>query len=114
MIKADKRLDALDLVDMSAPNFYLDNFMLLRQIVAALEPAISQAETWIGHRAWFVDGAGVSVPNTPSLQREFGQPTNQAPDCGFTVAHVLALFHAGSELLQSHLVLLYPARALRN
>ena len=37
------------------------------------------------------------------MQSVFGQPTNQAPGCGFPVARVLALFHAGTGLLQSFL-----------
>jgi hypothetical protein len=56
---------------------------------------------WRGHRTWLVDG--VSMPDTPGLQRAFGQPTNQARGCGFPVALVLALFHAGTGLLQ-HLI----------
>jgi len=39
------------------------------------------------------------MPDTPALQDAFGQPTNQAPGCGFPVARVLALFHAGTGLL---------------
>src|SRR5207249_9528735 len=33
------------------------------------------------------------------LQEEFGQPAEQQPGCGFPVAHLLALFHAGTGLL---------------
>jgi len=33
------------------------------------------------------------------LQAHFGQPGNQAKGCGFPVAHLLALFHAGTGLL---------------
>ena len=33
------------------------------------------------------------------LQAHFGQPGNQAKGCGFPVAHILALFHAGTGLL---------------
>jgi hypothetical protein len=40
------------------------------------------------------------MPDRPGLQRAFGQPTNQAVGCGFPVARVLALFHAGTGLLQ--------------
>jgi hypothetical protein len=39
------------------------------------------------------------MPDTPSLQKHFGQPSGQAPGCGFPVGHVLALFHAGTGLL---------------
>lgn len=40
------------------------------------------------------------MPDTPELQAAFGQPGGQRPGCGFPVAHLLALFHAGSGLLQ--------------
>jgi Transposase DDE domain len=39
------------------------------------------------------------MPDTPVLQEEFGQPAEQQPGCGFPVAHLLALFHAGTGLL---------------
>jgi hypothetical protein len=77
---------------------------LLRRLVEALRPLTDTAGTWRGHRTWLVDGTGVSMPDTPALQRAFGQPSNQAPGCGFPVARLLALFHAGTGLLQSFLV----------
>jgi hypothetical protein len=76
---------------------------LLRRVTVALQPAVDTEGLWRGHRTWFIDGTGVSMPDTPPLQRAFGQPTNQAPGCGFPVARVLALFHAGTGLLQSFL-----------
>ena len=39
------------------------------------------------------------MPDTPELQAHFGQPGNQRKGCGFPVAHLLALFHAGTGLL---------------
>jgi hypothetical protein len=54
---------------------------------------------WHGHRTFFVDGSGCSMPDTPVLQEEFGQPGEQQPGCGFPVARLLALFHAGTGLL---------------
>ena len=39
------------------------------------------------------------MPDEPELQRHFGQPGGQAPGCGFPVAKLLALFHAGTGLL---------------
>jgi hypothetical protein len=39
------------------------------------------------------------MPDTPALQQHFGQPGGQAPGCGFPVAKILALFHAGTGLL---------------
>jgi hypothetical protein len=76
---------------------------LLRRITEVLQPLTDTVGAWRGHRTWFIDGTGVSLPDTPPLQAAFGQPTNQSPGCGFPVARVLALFHAGTGLLQSFL-----------
>jgi hypothetical protein len=54
---------------------------------------------WRGHRTFLVDGSGVSMPDTPELQRTFGQPGGQKPGCGFPVMHLLAMFHAATGLL---------------
>jgi hypothetical protein len=54
---------------------------------------------WHGHRTFLVDGSSVSMPDTPALQKEFGQPGGQVPGCGFPVMHLLALFHASSGFL---------------
>src|SRR5688572_10343358 len=32
----------------------------------------------------------------PALQKAFGQSTEQRPGCGFPLAHLLGLFHAGT------------------
>ncbi|WP_145234600.1 hypothetical protein [Urbifossiella limnaea] len=84
---------------------------VLRSVTAALRPAVDAEGLWRGHRTCFVDGTGVSLPDTPRLQRAFGQPTNQAAGCGFPVARVLALFHAGTGFLQSFLTA--PLRSQR-
>jgi hypothetical protein len=54
---------------------------------------------WHGHRTFLVDGSSLSMPDTPALQKEFGQPGAQAPGCGFPVMHLLALFHASTGFL---------------
>ena len=82
---------------------------LLRRLVETCRPLTDTVGLWHGHRTWLVDGTGVSMPDTPDLQRAFGQPTNQAVGCGFPVARVLALFHAGTGLLQH--VLTAPLRS---
>jgi hypothetical protein len=58
-----------------------------------------EADRWLGHRLFLIDGTGVSMPDTPDLQAAFGQPGGQKPGCGFPVAHVLALFEARSGYL---------------
>jgi hypothetical protein len=54
---------------------------------------------WRGHRVLHIDGSGLSMPDTPALQRAFGQPGRQTPGCGFPVMHVLWLFDAATGLL---------------
>jgi hypothetical protein len=63
---------------------------------------------WRGHRTWLVDGSSCSMPDTPALQKHFGQPSEQRKGCGFPVAHLLALFDAGSGRLLD--VLISPLR----
>lgn len=59
---------------------------------------------WKGHRLWHMDGSGISMPDTPELQKRFGQSGQQKPGCGFPVAHVLCLFDAASGLLRDMIV----------
>jgi hypothetical protein len=77
---------------------------LLNLVCQALGACHDDAARWLGHRVWFLDGSGCSMPDTPELQREFGQPGGQRPGCGFPVAHLLTLFHAGTGMLQKILV----------
>lgn len=72
---------------------------LLRRIAAGLKSVTDATGLWRGHRVFVADGSGVSMPDTPELQAHFGQPGNQAPGCGFPVAHLLALFHVGTGML---------------
>ena len=59
---------------------------------------------WHGHRTFFADGSGCSMPDTPELQCHFGQPGGQRRGCGFPQAHLLAMFDAASGLLVKMLV----------
>jgi Transposase DDE domain len=81
---------------------------LLQRVCDALLPVCDTASRWHGHRTWTLDGSSFSMPDTPELQAHFGQPSGQAQGCGFPVAHLLALFHAGTGLLLS--VLASPCR----
>jgi hypothetical protein len=71
---------------------------VLRALSRALAPETSHG-LWHGHRTFLLDGSSFSMPDTPELQAHFGQPGVQAPGCGFPVAKILALFHAGTGLL---------------
>ena len=72
---------------------------VLRHCVQAFLPETQVHGRWLGHRTFLIDGSSFSMPDTPALQARFGQPGNQAKGCGFPVAHLLALFHAGTGLL---------------
>jgi Transposase DDE domain len=81
---------------------------LLDGVIQSLRSCVDQTATWCGHRTWLVDGSSCSMPDTPELQQAFGQPGSQKPGCGFPVAHLLALFHAGTGMLQK--ILMAPLR----
>jgi len=72
---------------------------LVRQTSAVCEQTTHDEGRWRGHRTFLVDGSSFSMPDTPELQEYFGQPSGQRPGCGFPVAHLLALFHAGTGFL---------------
>ncbi len=71
--------------------------LLLTRLCASVSPF--DEGRWHGHRTFLVDGSGCSMPDTPALQDAFGQPTVQRPGCGFPVARLLGLFHAGTGVL---------------
>lgn len=77
--------------------------VLLQRVCAALIPETQETGRWHGHRTWTMDGSSFSMSDTPALQARFGQPSAQAKGCGFPVAHMLALFHAGTGFL-THVV----------
>jgi hypothetical protein len=86
---------------------------LLRGLAETLLPhhggsQIDEQGRWLGHRPFIMDGSSCSMPDTPELQRHFGQPGNQRPGCGFPVAHLLVLFHAGTGLIRE--ILTSPLR----
>lgn len=73
---------------------------VLRALIKALVPDTHAAGLWLGrHRTFLTDGSSFSMPDTPELQAHFGQPGNQKPGCGFPVASILVMFHAGTGLL---------------
>jgi hypothetical protein len=72
---------------------------LLQGVCNALCPDLDATGRWRGHRTWSLDGSSFSMSDTPALQAHFGQPSGQTEGCGFPVAHMLALFHAGTGLL---------------
>lgn len=73
--------------------------LLARVVQAALPTAGGDEHLWHGHRTFHIDGSSFSMPDTPSLQEAFGQPTGQKKGCGFPVAHLMVLFSAATGLL---------------
>lgn len=72
---------------------------LVARINQALQDAVSTTGRWFGHRVVWLDGSGLSMPDTPALQSHFGQPGAQKAGCGFPVAHLLAAFEAAGGLM---------------
>ena len=64
----------------------------LRKVGETLEAKVGEAHRWCGRRVWIVDGSSCSMPDTPELQKAFGQPTGQKKGCGFPVAKLVAMF----------------------
>ena len=72
---------------------------LRRRTAAVCEQTTHDEGRWRGHRTFLVDGSSVSMPDTPALHESLSQPRGQRPGCGVPVAHLLALFHAGTGFL---------------
>lgn len=73
---------------------------LLARGTKMMGDCLQGTERWLGHRMFLVDGSSFSMPDTAELREHFGQPGGQKPGCGFPTAHLLALVHAGSGLVQ--------------
>jgi hypothetical protein len=64
----------------------------LMHVGQQLQQRVDQAHRWLGRRVWLVDGTTCSMPDTPDLQKAFGQPYGPAKGCGFPMASVVAMF----------------------
>ena len=73
---------------------------LLSRCTTKMAACVRDTGRWLGHRLFVIDGSGFSMPDTPELQKHFGQPPGQAAGCGFPTAHWLALVHFGGGLFQ--------------
>ena len=49
---------------------------LLAKLCSRLTGYVNDAERWLGHRVWVIDGSSYSMTDTPGLKQAFGQPTN--------------------------------------
>jgi Transposase DDE domain len=73
--------------------------LILERFGTAVQRSALDDGRWQGHRTFLVDGSGCSMPDMPALQEAFGQPSGQRPGCGFPMARLLGLFHAGTGVL---------------
>ena len=51
---------------------------LSRGVIGRVQDTISDEGRWHGQRTFLLDGSNASMPDTPELQMEFGQPRSQA------------------------------------
>lgn len=71
---------------------------ILQQTFQAAQQSFREP-LWRGHRTFYVDGTGFSMPDTKELREHFGQSGMQRAGCGFPVARLLAMFDAATGLL---------------
>lgn len=64
----------------------------LEQVGQGLQNQAKEVHLWHGRRVRVVDGSSCSMPDTPKLQAEFGQPDSQKKGCGFPVARIVVMF----------------------
>ncbi len=64
----------------------------LRKVGHCFEGKVLPELLWHDRRIRVVDGSSCSMPDTPELQTEFGQPDAQKQGCGFPVARMVVLF----------------------
>ncbi len=69
---------------------------LLTGVIDSLRATTEAFGRWHGHRVFHLDGSSFSMPDTPELQKHFGQSGEQRKGCGFPTAHLLAMFDAAS------------------
>jgi hypothetical protein len=74
---------------------------LLLLITNRLPVSTSDEGHWHGHRTFLADGSSASMPDRPALQKKYGQPSTQAPGCGFPVMHLMAMFQAATGFLMA-------------
>lgn len=72
---------------------------MLQWVCQAMRDLSDMAPRWHGHRVFHIDGSSFSMPDTPALQKAFGQPGRQKAGCGFPVAHLLAMFDAATGMI---------------
>lgn len=70
-----------------------------RRLAQKIRSAHLPQRLWLGRSVKVVDGSGLSMPDTPSLQKLYPQPKSAQPGCSFPVMRVVALFCLGTGVL---------------
>ena len=70
-----------------------------RRLAGKIRSAHLPQHLWLGRSVKVVDGSGLSMPDTPSLQKLYPQPKGAKPGCSFPVMRVVALFCLGTGVL---------------
>jgi hypothetical protein len=58
----------------------------------SLEEEAPPEWSWKGRRVRVVDGAAITMPDTPENQAEYPQMESQKPGCGFPIARIVVVF----------------------
>jgi hypothetical protein len=105
--RAVRHLAGMDFTDTAYANarmrLPLDLFTRLAWMLTdATRQAHRALGRWHDHRVLLIDGSGLSMPDTPELQRRFGQPGRRKSNPrrpGFPVMHTRWLFDAATGLI---------------
>jgi Transposase DDE domain len=70
-------------------SFFAD---VARRTGRALDAQVDPQWLWKRRRVYLYDGSSVSMPDTPTNQRDYPQPDTQKPGLGFPLARIAAIF----------------------
>jgi hypothetical protein len=65
---------------------------LFSKVAKDLQDKVTREQLWCGRHVKVIDGSTVSMPDTPTNQQAYPQPSTQAPGCGFPIAKIGVLF----------------------
>lgn len=71
----------------------------VQRVGRSLEPGVSEAQRWCGHRVKVLDATTLTAEDTPKNQKAFPQHPDQAPGCGFPRLRMAGLFCLASGAL---------------
>ncbi|HEY9666657.1 MAG TPA: IS4 family transposase [Coleofasciculaceae cyanobacterium] len=65
---------------------------LFSRVAKGLQDKVTREHLWCDRHVKVIDGSTVSMPDTPTNQQTYPQPSTQAPGCGFPIAKIGVLF----------------------